>query len=224
MRVEAQPYACTDSRRRTEHSGAGRLFAESGQFVRVSATPATVIRVSLKKGGVWSLRSSRVRAADFGWVATVGGRQFVSHWWSERWTWERDSEGFRVEGTLVLEERLAGPLAHAGFRLASFFLGRRIIGWLKSRLVFRAAESPYRFERRLVLEPERVLVHDRIRGLPAGAAVTAAPRAQKRHVASVNGFHAEDVQRLEAVMCEISSRLTSEGFEAEAVCRIDPRS
>ena len=202
-----------------------QLFAESGQFVRVSATPATIIRVSLKKGGVWSLRSSRARAADFGWVATVGRRQFVTHWWSEQWTWERESEGFRVEGTLVPhEERLSSPLAHAGLRLASFLLGRRIIGWLKSRLVFRAAESPYRFERRLVLEPERVLVRDRIRGLPASATVTVAPRAQKRHVASADGFHAEDLHRLEAVGCEMSSRLTSEGFEAEAVYRFDPRS
>jgi hypothetical protein len=198
-----------------------RLFDESGQFVRT--TGEMMMLVSLKKGGVWSLRSSRAHAADFGWVATVGRRQFVSHWWSDAWKWRREPTGFRVEGPLVPHrDRSPSPLAHAALRVASFLFGRRIIGWLKRRLIFRVAESPYRFERRLVLAPERVEVRDRISGLPPQAQIRAAPRASKRHVASAGGFQREDLARLEAVVYEVASRRTVDGFEAEAVYRFDP--
>ncbi len=203
---------------------AERLFGKSGHFIRTTSGPSgATLLVSLKKGGVWSHRSSRGSAADFGWVATVGESQFVSHWWSDSWKWEREPSGFRIEGSLVPHrERSSNPLAHAGLRAASFVLGRRIIGWLKRRLIFRVAESPYRFERRLVLEPERVEVRDRIHGLPPEASVVAAPRASKRHVASANGFHREDLARFEAVAYEVTSRRTAEGFEADAVYRFDP--
>jgi hypothetical protein len=197
-----------------------RLFPVSGQFVR-STADGTRLLVSLKKGGVWSLQSGRARVADFGWVATIGPRQFVSHWWSDTWHWERVPEGFRVEGTLAPHrERLSSPVAHAVLRLASFFLGRRIIGWVKRRLIFHSVTSPYRFERRLLLTPEGVEVQDQVHGLPREAEVRAAPRSSKRHVASADAFHCEDLLRVEGVDCERSSRRTGDGFEAQAVYRL----
>jgi hypothetical protein len=196
-----------------------RLFTGSGHFVRTGGdgSGARVI-VSLKKGGIWSLENGPGRAADFGWVATVGDRQFVSHWWSDGWRWQRDGESFRIEGRLVPHrEHLPNTAAHGALRIASFLFGRRIIGWLKRRLIFRAAESPYRFERRLLVGRDRIEVRDRIDGLPGDAVVAAAPRASKRHVSSADSFHREDLSLVEAAVCQRSSRRTADGFEAEAV-------
>lgn len=208
------------------HDGAAapseRLFSESGQFVRTPRGGARLM-ISLKKGGVFSFRDEGTRAADFGWVVTVGRRRFVTHWWSDEWRWSRDESGFRVAGRLVsFRERLPGPGSHAALRVASFLFGRRIIGSLKRVLIFRSPDAPYGFERRILLWPDRVELRDVITGLPADATVAPAPRSSKRHVASADLFHREDLEPAAGIRRETSVRRTAERFEAETVYRIGP--
>jgi hypothetical protein len=53
--------------------------------------------------------------------------------------------------------------------------------------------APARFRRRIVLRADGVELTDRLEGLPDGVTPQPAPRASKRHVASADSWHPEDV-------------------------------
>ena len=101
-------------------------------------------------------------------------------------------------------------------RVLSLMLGDRLIPMLKARLIFKAQRSPYGFERRIVLEDRRIVVTDRITGLPAGTRVLPAPRSSKRHVSSADSYHREDLRLAEGVECRRTRNMVQGVFTAEA--------
>lgn len=151
--------------------------------------------VSGKKGGIFSAGSDDDTCiADFGWIVQRAKKEYVSHWWSPDWQVEARDNRISVRGKLYPHvEHLSTPAKHAILRLTSFFLGRHLIAWLKSILIFKAGGEHLSFHREIFLESaELIHVEDEIGGLLPGDKLCRAPRASKRHVASADSFHPED--------------------------------
>lgn len=198
------------------------LFLRSGHYVRtwVGAGAGSAI-VSLRKGGIATVFADGGRwAADFGWVVLAGGEQHVTHWWSKRWAWRREGDTFHVSGPLFPHrERLGAPWKHAVLRVLSFLFGRRLIDGLKRRLIFQARASPFSLERRLSVEADGLRIEDRITRLPPDARVLEAPRSSKRHVASADSFHPEDIARAQGLRREATTALEGGVFTARIALR-----
>jgi hypothetical protein len=162
------------------------LLPECGYYLDSRAGLA----VACLKGGI----VAGGRGRDFGWIVERGGRQFVSHWWSREWAFGEIDRGVRIEGPLFAHrERLATPAAHIALRTLSFMLGRRLIGLLKRTLIFKRGGGNLRLEREVQAEDGSVTIVDRITGLQPADRVIRAPRASKRHVASADSYHREDL-------------------------------
>jgi hypothetical protein len=199
-----------------------RLLAGSGHYLRRSAPSGLSLVISLKKGGVITAARGAQECSDFGWVVQIGQQQHVTHWWSDHWNWSRQGDTFLVSGRLVpCRETTSSPLRHATLRLLSWTLGRRIIAGLKNRLIFRKADSPCFFVRRIAIEPHSMTLSDRIEHVPEGAEVVPAPRASKRHVASADGFHEEDLSLSRGVRVQRTTRFANGVFEAVTTCSFD---
>ncbi|MCE9616334.1 MAG: hypothetical protein K8T26_18840 [Lentisphaerae bacterium] len=199
------------------------LYDLSGHYLRHRQPDDCYgVILSLRKGGILTASDGARRVSDLGWVVQVGADEFVSHWWSAAWQWTREGRTWCVQGKLVPHREVnSSPLKHVLLRAASFAFGRRLIGPLKRKLIFKGPGSDYGFERRITLEPARIVVADRITGLPSGAQVRAAPRASKRHVASADTYHGEDLAPARGVVPERTTRFEHGVFEATTVYRFD---
>lgn len=151
--------------------------------------------VSCRKGGIVTLSSDEAEASDFGWIVDRGTTQFVTHWWSDAWTFRQDSEALEIEGSFFPhKERLSTPFKHIVLRMLSFVLGRRLTAMLKRILIFkRGGGVNLHFHRRISRRGGGIEIVDRINGLTDSDHLHRAPRASKRHVASADSFHAQDL-------------------------------
>ena len=159
--------------------------------------------VSGKKGGIFTAKlADGGFVADFGWIVRRSGKDFVSHWWSQDWTVDAQETRIAVRGKLYPHvEHLSTPPKHIALRLMSFLLGSRLIGWLKSILIFKAGGQQLSFSRTVTHEDHGCIrVDDEIVGISPADELVRAPRASKRHVASADSFHKEDF--LLAQRCE----------------------
>ena len=165
-----------------------RLIPGSGHYLE----PGLV--VSCRKGGILSVARGDAEASDFGWIVERGAKQYVSHWWSDAWRFSQDADGITVEGELFPhKERLSTPPKHIVLRMLSFVLGRRLTALLKRALIFKRGGTGLGFTRRISWNEQGVEIEDRITGLRPADRLVRAPRASKRHVASADSFHHEDL-------------------------------
>ena len=172
--------------------------------------------ISLKKGGIVTATQGPAWVSDFGWIVELHDEQFVTHWWSDHWASKQDGQSFIVTGSLVsCREQISSPLKHFLLRAASYTLGRQLIGKLKKNMIFRKTNSPYTFERTITMEANRIHISDKITGLPATAQIVAAPRASKRHVASADSFHREDLAMRHLVTFDQKTEFINGTFSAE---------
>lgn len=151
--------------------------------------------VSGKKGGIFTaILLSKNTISDFGWIVRRPGRDFVSHWWSQEWMVDAQEERIEVRGKMYPHvEHLSTPPKHTVLRMMSFFLGSRLIAWLKSILIFKAGGQHLSFTRSIDIQKNGFIrVEDEICGLDPSDLLIRAPRASKRHVASADSFHRED--------------------------------
>jgi hypothetical protein len=168
----------------------GRLLPECGYYL------APGIAVACRKGGIVSVGGEQ----EFGWIVERGGHQFVSHWWSREWSVSREGDTLRVAGPLFAHtERAATPAKHVVLRLLSFALGRRLIGLLKRVLIFKRGGDTLRLEREVQVSAGSVAIVDRFTGLRPSDRLVRAPRASKRHVASADSYHRDDLAASAAV-------------------------
>jgi hypothetical protein len=165
-----------------------RLIPGSGHYLE----PGLV--VSCRKGGILTVTRGEAEASDFGWIVERGDKQYVSHWWSDAWRFTHDADAITVEGELFPhKERLSTPPKHMVLRLLSFVLGRRLTALLKRVLIFKRGGTGLGFSRRIAWSAQEVTIEDRITGLQPSDRIIRAPRASKRHVASADSFHEEDL-------------------------------
>lgn len=179
---------------------APKVFAESGQVWQPPAAPLSPgILVSTRKGSVLTaFWPGGQRASDFGWIVMSHGKTHVSHWWTPQWQVRLGPSELGCDGWLVpVREHTSSPWKHVILRAASFMLGARVIPLLKRVLIFRRASRAYTFRRRITKQEDRVVVEDSITGIRPGDEVRRAPRSSKRHVASADSYHPEDLSLLQ---------------------------
>ena len=179
--------------------------------------------VSARKGGIVTLSGESGEASDFGWIVARGKTQFVTHWWSPDWSVRAEDRGVTVEGNMFAHrEKLSTPFKHIVLRVLSFVLGRRLIAILKRVLIFkRGGKAEPAFTRRIRRDGSGLEIIDRISGMQAGDALLRAPRASKRHVASADSFHAQDLGLLRGYA--LTEERSDMDGAAEIVTRISPR-
>lgn len=155
------------------------------------------IMVSCLKGGILSIRKGEKYLNDFGWIIFNGRKQFVTHWWSLSNRFSGIPGALEISGNPVLfKENTSTPLKHFVLRVVSFFSGHKIISILKDLLIFRKSDPSYSFIRKVQVMPGSVIITDTITGLKGGETVVKAPRFSKRHVASADSFHREDLEMI----------------------------
>jgi len=194
------------------------VVEHAGHYLRRSPDGRVAMIVSLKKGGIITLLSGDNRVSDYGWNLRADGRQYVSHWWSNSWNWSRNGNTFVIKGDLApARDYQSTPMRHMLLRVASACMGYRVTKHLKERMIFGKLASPYHFERQITCELNRVTVKDRISNVPSSAEVVPAPRSSKRHVASADTYHIEDLVLSGGIACQRSTSLSDGVFSANTV-------
>ena len=208
----------------TPAAGADLFLEGTGHFLRGSAAPFRAI-VSGKKGGIVTLFDENGRTiSDFGWVVPDGKRLWVNHWWSDDWQFVLRDERIVVTGALSSHKYVPStPFRHLGLRCMSFLMGRRIIAFLKGKLIFKGTgRALYRFRREIEFDTERVVIRDEFQ-VPPGGTPKPARRTSQRHVASADSFHWEDFRNDEpgcGIVCEENREVRDGVFFAERVYRL----
>jgi hypothetical protein len=184
----------------------------SGHALLASPAGAAAL-VSTRKGAiVTAIWPDGSTANDFGWLVQSSGKLFVSHWWSKDWTIGIDGRQASCEGWLVShKEHLSTPWKHAILRIGSFLAGRRLIKLLKRLIIFKQPQHILRFSRSVSWEGETLVIRDTLTGVTADDRITRAPRASKRHVASADGFHPQDLEMSRG--CERVEKIERSGRE-----------
>jgi len=179
--------------------------------------------VSARKGGIVTLTGENAEASDFGWIIARGKTQFVTHWWSPDWTFRSEEGAVTVEGRFFSHsEKLSTPFKHIVLRVLSFVLGRRLIAILKRVLIFkRGGKAEPAFTRRIRRDGPGLEISDRIEGMRDDDVLLRAPRASKRHVASADSYHPQDMALLRGYALT-EERRDIDGA-VEIVTRIAPR-
>lgn len=184
--------------------------AGSGHALIFSPQGAAAL-ISTRKGGIVTAKwPDGATASDFGWVLHDEKKLFVSHWWSTDWKTTISETSVTTEGYLVShKEHLSEPWKHIILRLAACLLGRRLIGILKKLVIFKKPHRTHHFTRVVFWENATLVITDKITGLSKTHALKRAPRASKRHVASADSFHPQDMALL--VQIERVEKTATEG-------------
>ncbi len=157
--------------------------------------------VSTRKGGILTaVWPDGATASDFGWLVQTPKNLLVTHWWSTDWQIEITETTATTKGWLVAhKEHTSEPWKHIVLRITSFVLGRRLIKILKRLVIFKKPLQSHHFARNVSWENDTLVVSDTITGLGENHTVTRAPRTSKRHVASADSYHPEDLAVLDGV-------------------------
>jgi hypothetical protein len=160
------------------------------------------ILISMKKGGVFTIFSNSSPCSDFGWILNYQGKEYVSHWWSNEWHIKK-GDTLIISGFLFTHNEIkVNPFNHFLLRVVSFFIGRRLILFLKNKFIFKKRKNKIGFTREIVVRKNLLEVIDKFTNLPIGSIIIKAPRTSKRHVASANNFHIEDFNLGEHIVSE----------------------
>lgn len=188
----------------------------SGHTLLTSPAGATAL-VSTLKGGIVSAKwPDGSTVSDFGWLLQTDKKLLVSHWWTTAWTTTITETTATTEGWLVAhKEHTSEPWKHILLRIASFVMGRRLIRILKKLVIFKKPLQSHRFSRTITWEDETLLITDKITGLDANDTLTRAPRTSKRHVASADSYHPEDLSLFTGVGYEETIERQNREFRCE---------
>jgi hypothetical protein len=172
----------------------------SGHALISSSLGATAL-ISSRKGGIVTAKwPDGSTVSDFGWLLETGKNLLVSHWWSNDWEITISGNSATTAGYLVPhKEHISEPWKHILLRIASFLMGRRLIRILKKLVIFKKPLQTHRFSRIIRWEDDTLVITDKITGLAATDTLTRAPRTSKRHVASADSYHPDDLELLQGV-------------------------
>lgn len=170
-----------------------RYFDESG-MVSITEDRYHAI-VSLKKGGVIKLwNSDREMFADCGYRVNYGnGRVAATNWIDPDYQYNVSEKTMDVSGKMnLISLKVPSPALHAGLRIVSFFLGSKIIGFLKKTIIFVDKHTNVTFKRSISFEDEHVYIADFFES-PDDFCLVRACNMSLRHVASGKFFAATDL-------------------------------
>ena len=186
-----------------------------------TGTSSPDILISLKKGAIFTaIWPGGQTLTDCGWIVSRGGRQYVSHWWSPAWIpFEQEGVVGCDGGFVSHREHVSLPWKHMALRGSSFFLGRRLIRLLKRLMIFKSKDGTYTFCRRVRCDGTVILVEDRIGCLNVNDTLHRAPRSSKRHVASADNFHPDDLKMFNGVV--LNENIQKIGGETIVITRYE---
>lgn len=170
------------------------FLPESGYLIL--RNDETECLISTRKGGNISLyrRDGSAFFADYGWQISAGKACLVSNWWGSSALEHRQGNTIRIKGQFVrTTEHSSAPWQHIVLRISSLLLGPVIIAALKRRLIFQKSSAGYSFSRQITLSKTGLEIQDTLRGIKDPARLRKAPLASRRHVASADSFHPEDL-------------------------------
>jgi len=177
------------------------FLKESGYFLHHNHVTNYSFILSCNKGGIITMWLDGMQASDYGWIVKSGNTMLVSHWWESFWQAERNEDSFLVTGFLTpYKENRSTPFKHGLLRIASFILGHRLIDLLKEKLIFKSkTKKSYSFSREIKWNDSSIVITDLIQ-LPPQSKVKRAARSSKRHVASADSYHIEDLVRVDPLI------------------------
>ena len=196
---------------RTEET-INHYFDGCGIWLYSTANSGYAAMVSAMKGGILSVSFGESNGADYGWIVRENGREWVSHWWAGFWAIARNNNSIRIQGHLTPHrENISSPFKHVALRALSFLFGRRIISLLKEKMIFKEKQAVGpSYVRSITFNPDGIEVVDVI-GVNDSSALYRAPRSSKRHVASADSYHKEDVALCATGICVEETRASGEG-------------
>ncbi len=176
----------------------------------------TSLIISCLKGGICSAihESGNKRWSDYGWILQERDRIYVSHWWKTSWKYQVNEDGVSIEGKMVShKERASTPGMHIALRLLSFLFGKKLIKLLKEVFIFKKDDSGPSFHRIISLTADGdIVIRDEMELTSPSAQVKRAPRSSKRHVASADSYHREDMGLLTGTLRTETTERTQKGI------------
>jgi hypothetical protein len=180
------------------------------------------IITSCLKGGIITIRNSDNYFNDFGWIIFDGDKQFVTHWWTPSTQFSGTSESLEITGHPVqFKENTSTPLKHLILRTVSYFSGHKIISLLKNLLIFRKGAQRIVFRRSIKIQSDKVVITDEFSGLKGNESIVKAPRFSKRHVASADSFHIEDMTMIKGYTFSTEIQKNGKLFKATTIVNPD---
>ncbi|MBK6967407.1 MAG: hypothetical protein IPH20_26795 [Bacteroidales bacterium] len=180
------------------------------------------IITSCLKGGIITIRNSENYFNDFGWIVFDGDKQFVTHWWTPSTQYSGNSENIEITGHPVqYKENTSTPLKHLILRAISYFSGHKIISFLKNMLIFRKSDLRIVFTRSIKIQSDKVIITDELSGLKGSEAIVKAPRFSKRHVASADSFHREDMSMVKGYTFNTETQMNGKIFKSTTIVNLD---
>ena len=171
-----------------------KTFPGTGHFLFHDTPWGGSALISGKKGAVFTLWFGDKSISDYGWIVSEENAVWVSHWWGDFWEIESEENQIVAKGYLTSHKpNESTPLKHMVLRVLSLLMGRKIIGMLKEKMIFKEKQNKkYSYVRQINFGTHSVTVNDFI-GLSQDAKVSRASRSSKRHVASADSCHPEDL-------------------------------
>lgn len=189
--------------------------------ILISSMDKHRIIISCLKGGIVTLYSQTDYFNDFGWIVFDREKQFVTHWWTPSTNFSGGSDDIRISGHPVrFKENTSTPFKHFVLRAVSYFTGYKIISLLKNLLIFRKSDARYAFSRHIELKKDKLVIKDQISGLNGSELIVKALRFSKRHVASADSFHPEDMEMVKGYSVDSESRHNGSNFEATTTIKL----
>ena len=180
------------------------------------------IMISFFKGGIITIRNHMNYFNDFGWIIFDGKKQYVTHWWTPSNQYSVNPEEFEITGYAVqFKENTSTPFKHLGLRIVSYFSGHKIITLLKNLLIFRKSDQKFFFKRKIIIRSGNVVITDEISGLKGDEVIVKAPRFSKRHVASADSFHQQDLAMIKGYICNTEAKKDGKLFVASTLVNLD---
>ncbi len=171
----------------------------AGCKIFISHTSDKSIIVSLKKGGIVNVfDNDGIYKADYGWRAKIKNRMAVTHWQNDEYNCSYaisdDQMLLSVRGYFSLHKYVRPSVGgHIVLRILSFFLGNRIMRWLKTLLIFSSKNSGLEFRREISIQKTQVQVKDTFVSKNKKYIIYEAPHYSLRHVSSAGRFVDEEL-------------------------------
>ena len=126
---------------------------------------------------------------DFGYRIFCGEKgTAVTNWVDPAYVIKYKDHKASVEGCFnLIKSQMPTPLKHMGLRVLSFFLGNRLIGFLKKQLIFINKHLEVNFKREIIFGEEKIQIVDKIRSSKE-VNIKSANSLSLRHVASGKFF------------------------------------
>ena len=161
-----------------------RVFFEEAGLVSFQNEAYRAI-IGGKKGGVLKVfKENRELFCDTGYRFKMGKKVAVTNWQDDAFIVHEKENTFEITGVFnAVRPKVATPFLHMILRGVSFFLGQRIIAFLKKQMIFSGHQTAVQFQRKVIFNPTEIEILDTIVA-PFEITLKKAPVFSMRHVAS----------------------------------------